>query len=239
MAPTPVLSRRSPVLRILTANLYNGRARPAALAAVLDATDPDVVAAQELAPGSAEVLAERFPHGLIHPSLDHTGIALAASSPIAVTRRHLPHRDGMQGLLDLAGGRVLELWSVHLANPVDSPPPIRARRAQVRALERAVAGTGPLVVVGDFNATPIWPAYRRLTRGLTDGVAEWADASGRRPAPTWGYRAWLPAVLRIDHALMRGMRVAHASTVRVAGSDHRALVVDVEPERSDPGDAKL
>jgi endonuclease/exonuclease/phosphatase (EEP) superfamily protein YafD len=226
------------VLRILTANLYNGRARPTALAAVLDAARPHVVAAQELAPDSAEVLAERFPHGLIHPAWDHTGIALAATSPIDVTRRRLPHRDGMQGFIDLEEGGTLELWSVHLANPVDSPPPIRARRAQVRALERAVAGTGPLVVVGDFNATPLWPAYRRLTRGLVDGVAEWAASSGRRPAPTWGYRASLPAVLRIDHALMRGMRVAHASTVRVAGSDHRALVVDVEPERSGSGDVQ-
>lgn len=218
------------VLRILTANLYNGRARPASFAKLLDSTMPDVVAVQELAPNAAEVLRPRYPAGLSHPASDCTGIALVSRHPMDVVRRRLPHRDGMKGTLETGGpdGASLHIWSVHLANPVDLPPPIRRRRSQVHRLASEVAGTYPVVVVGDLNATPSWPAHRRLLRHLEDGVAEWAESRGRRPSRTWApYPRW-PALLRIDHVLVRGVRVVGARTHRIAGADHRAVIVDVD-----------
>ena len=216
------------MLRILTANLYNGRARPASLARVLDAVRPDVVAAQELAPDAAEILTQRFEHGLVHAATDFTGLALVSRHPIEVLRHRLPLRDAMRGRLSAPDGVPLTLWSVHLANPVDMPLKPFRRRGQLRALESALAGVGPVVAVGDFNATPRWPAYRRIVRHLDDGVAAWAEEAELRPSRTWApYTSW-PPLLRIDHAFVRGVRVVDAATRRVGGSDHRALVVDVE-----------
>lgn len=211
------------MLRVFSANLYNGNADSAALAGILERVDPDVVAAQELDPAAAAVIADRLPHGLVAPALDHSGMALASRIPMSVCRRSLPHRDALVAETDS-----LTIWCVHLANPVDTPPPVRIRRAQVQAIEEELIGSqGPTLLVGDLNATPIWPAYRRLTRHLDDGVAEWASRGGSRPHRTWGYRAWVPPFLRIDHALVRDLKVHESFTVRVPGSDHRALVVDV------------
>jgi endonuclease/exonuclease/phosphatase family metal-dependent hydrolase len=74
-----------------------------------------------------------------------------------------------------------------------------------------------------MNATPVWPAYRRLTSMLTDGIAE-AGASRR----TWGPFWWSPRMLRIDHVLVSsGVRVLDAHVRTVRGSDHSAVVVDI------------
>lgn len=210
------------MLRVLSANLYNGRADPASLARLLDEMRPDVVAAQELAPNAAEVIADRLPHGLVSPALDHTGSAIAARFPLEVRRIPLPHRGA------LVAQESITIWCVHLANPVDAPPPLRKRRQQVLTLESKLRETtGPTLLVGDLNSTPVWPAYRRLTTLLDDGVAEWACRTGRRPRRTWGYRPWMPAMLRIDHALVRDVKVQNCQVRRITGADHRALIVDV------------
>lgn len=210
------------MLRVMSANLLNGRADPDALAGIIDRLQPDVVAAQELGPNAAEVIAQRLPYGLLHPALDCSGIGLASTDPIQVERHPLPHRDAM-----LAEGD-LTVWSVHLANPIGLPPPVRQRPAQVAALEEAIDPDRPTLLVGDLNATPSWPAYRRLTRRMRDGVADWAQRNGRGPARTWGYRPGFRAILRIDHALVSHAVVRSAQVVEIPGSDHRALVVDVE-----------
>lgn len=213
-------------LRILSVNLFNGRACPASLRDVLDRTRPDVVAAQELAPNTARVLAERYRFGEIDARRDYRGRALVASVPLEVVELPLPYRSGLRARLDLDGGDV-SVASVHLANPVLPRLRLRERRAQVRALSDELAGAGALVLVGDLNSTPIWPAYRRLTSQLADGVASWARATGRRAPPTWGFRPSGTARLRIDHVLVRGIEVVDVAVHRVVGTDHRALVADL------------
>lgn len=216
------------LLRILTANVFNGNADASAFGEILDEVDPDLVATQELAPDVAAVIARRLPHGLLHPALDHRGIGLASRAPIDATRHPLPHRDALVGRTDDG----IVVWSVHLANPIDLPPAPGRRRAQVHALSEGLAqqlrSGERIVVVGDLNATPVWPAYRRLRRLLDDGVAEWAANTGRRPGRTWSYHTIRVPLLRIDHALTAGVTVASVRTLTVPGSDHRALVVDVE-----------
>lgn len=210
------------MLRVLTSNLYNGGADPSAYGRLLDHIDPDVVAAQELSADLAEVIGSRYDHGLLAPADDYKGMGLVSRHPIDVERVHLPHRDALVGSNDVT------IWCVHLANPIDRPPPIRQRRAQVgQILDRIISSAGRTLLVGDLNATPIWPAYRRFRAHLDDGVADWARRNGRRPSRTWGLRTWWPPVLRIDHAFVRDLVVLNTFTVRVPGSDHRALVVDV------------
>lgn len=210
--------------RVVTANLYNCHVDTDALGVLIDEEQPDFLALQELSPAAAEVIASRLPHGLLLPSEDTTGMGIAGLEPVAVRRHPLPYRDA------LVADAGFDLWSVHLANPVDDPPPWRARRDQVRALVSALDTGRPTLLVGDLNATPLWPAYRRLTERLDDGVAEWARREGVRPQRTWSYHGWTPPLLRIDHALVRGLRVLHARIRYLPGSDHRPLIVDLEAE---------
>lgn len=84
----------------------------------------------------------------------------------------------------------------------------------------------PVILLGDFNATPRSRAYRRLTAKLRDAQRMPAV---RRPALTFPTR--LPA-LRLDHVFVsRSVDVTAASTIRTPlarlASDHLPLVVDV------------
>ena len=217
-------------LRILSANLWNGRADPDAFARVVESLRPDVVAVQELAPEHAEALARMMPHGALAPARDHRGMGLALRRPGVVRRVALPYRDAHVVDVPL-GDEVVEVLNVHILAPHAQPPwwMWRVRCGQVRALA-AYLDAAPRrhrVVVGDLNATPLWPAYRRLTARLTDGAVEAARQNGHRPQPTWSPWPGAARLLRIDHILVSGLAVHDVRVVPVAGSDHSAVVADV------------
>lgn len=216
-------------LRVMSANLFNGRTRPDALAATLDEVRPDVVACQELAPNAAEVIAGRYPHGLLEPRTDYWGGGIAARREVTIERVPLTARDGWSAALDPETwpeiDRPMAVTSFHFTNPVVRPVrnSLAERRGQVRdALTHLSANDVPHLVVGDFNSTPLWPAYRRITEHIDDGVA----ATGRRRR-TWGPWWWFPRLLRIDHAFVRDVRIESTQLIRIKGMDHSALVVDV------------
>ena len=58
-------------------------------------------------------------------------------------------------------------------------------------------------------------------------AAPWTQlASGTFPS-------WLPALgLKIDHVMSRGGQIVSAKTVRIPGSDHRAVIVDVSLDKN-------
>jgi endonuclease/exonuclease/phosphatase family metal-dependent hydrolase len=209
----------------------NGRADPAAFRAALIEIRPDVVAAQELGPNAAEVMATEFPHGRLEPSMSYNGVGIATRRPAPVDIFELPFRNGLIAHLGRDGWpdlmRSMDLVNVHLRNPLERPlgATRRIRRAQIAAIVRHVASAAsPIAVVGDLNASPMWPAYRQLIRVVRDGVHD-TGSTHRTWGPTW----WMPRMLRIDHVLVRGgVRVTAARPVRIRGTDHSGLVVDVE-----------
>ena len=216
-------------IRILTANLYNGRARPAAFAAALDEVQPDVVAVQELSENAAAVLGEWGMSRLLDPNSCKTGMGLAVRAEATFDRLDFPHRDPVRARFDGArwGFRDIEVVAAHLVNPISRPWKLsRTRRvAEAAAIERVLGDPADTrVVVGDFNSSPIWPLYRQIAANATDA----AVAAGTAQA-TWGYFSWSPAMLRIDHAFVQGAVPLATRPVRIAGSDHRALVVDLAP----------
>ena len=123
------------MVRVLTVNLYSSNSEPESLARVLDETEPDIVAAQEVNPRAAAVLRSRFSYGFVKPTLNHRGAALVAARPIDVHRYPLPHRSALMGSFDSADGHRLTLWNVHMVNPEAWPPPIGVRRRPMDALE--------------------------------------------------------------------------------------------------------
>jgi endonuclease/exonuclease/phosphatase family metal-dependent hydrolase len=84
----------------------------------------------------------------------------------------------------------------------------------------------PVILLGDFNATPRSRSYRLLTARLRDAQR---TPAVRRPAMTFPTR--LPA-LRLDHVFVsRSVDVTSVSTLRSPlarlASDHLPLVVDI------------
>ena len=213
-------------MRVVTVNLYNGRVVPADLQRFLDEFEPDILCGQEVGPEAARVLDAHFAHGRLEPGLDFRGKAMVAQMPITPVSIELAWRGGFRSVVSV-DGREIDIVSAHLANPIDGSTGVPVRRRQLDALEPVLTSIEAGVVVGDMNATPVWPAYRRVRRWFDDGVADWARRTGRRPARTWApYPDW-PALLRIDHVFTRGVELADVQVVPIAGLDHRAVVADV------------
>jgi endonuclease/exonuclease/phosphatase (EEP) superfamily protein YafD len=108
--------------------------------------------------------------------------------------------------------------------------PSSARRARLRdqqlayAAEWAKKQSGPIVVVGDFNASPFSYPYRRLRAetGLADSIRGYG-VENSFPA-----RAWPILRVSIDHLLYSGgVQVVDRSLGPPLGSDHFPLVVDL------------
>jgi endonuclease/exonuclease/phosphatase (EEP) superfamily protein YafD len=82
-------------------------------------------------------------------------------------------------------------------------------------------------VLGDFNASPAWPVYRKVAKRLEDLAVTHARIRSARPARTWARWVGGPRLFRIDHCFGHGVAVDAFSVVEIRGSDHSALVVDL------------
>jgi len=214
------------LIRIISANLA-GAADAVLFAKLAHALRADAVAVQQLATLQAEALASMFPFGRLEVSPHRMGIALA--QPAVVRMIPLTGRSAYAVEVADSSEEQITVINAHLIAPHVGPPwrigPLRRRQvhdldAYLRSVHR------PLVLVGDLNSTPLWPAYRRLSRTLTDAAVVAARLKRRRPARTWGFLRG-PRLFRIDHVLVTGVIVENVQVLPIVGSDHSAVVVDV------------
>ena len=218
-----------PRLRVLTTNLLVDRADPGGVASMIDEYEPDVLAVQELGERSATVIMPMLPYGKLDPRPDNFGLGIASHNAITVEPLELAERPGWVARLDPDDWGLREpftILNVHLTNPIDPPwgRSFRARRSQIAEIRSAVSSLEtPYLIVGDMNSTPSWPEYRRLAELGTDA----ARATGTA-RPTWSHFLSGPRLLRIDHGFVSGATPVTTQTVAVAGSDHRALVIDLD-----------
>jgi endonuclease/exonuclease/phosphatase family metal-dependent hydrolase len=217
-------------VRLMTANLlYKDGVAASALADAIETVDPDLLAVQELTPALIPTIEDHFLR--LYATTAELAVGMAASRPVGWRELPMPLRPGVVATLDpslwpeFAGP--VEIVAVHLRNPIGGMPwsTTRDRVGQIEAVERLIEGSPVTrrVVCGDLNATPRWPAYRRLTRSLRDGIGDASHA----PPPTWAPRRITRPLLRIDHVLVSGIRVVASRTVRIDGSDHDAVVADL------------
>jgi len=226
--PQPAAS--GPVLRVLTLNLWHGRADADALVAWVRETGADVLFVQELTADAVPRLKQAgiedlLPHTRLELRRGSAGSGIYARFPLSEGPLVPPVRAAQPtALLELPAGDAVELVCVHT-----SAPALRRKDGAVRwRTELGVipppAGL-PRVVAGDFNATLDHAAFREVL-GL--GYADAARQAGTALTPTWG----LPekgAVLTLDHVLVdRSCAVLACSVHTVPGSDHRAVYAEIQ-----------
>lgn len=134
------------------------------------------------------------------------------------------------GLMErVADGRRFYLLNTHFAYRGEDVEARRKMAEAVAAFAARLPADIPVVVTGDFNATPDEPAYAVLTAGLADVWTAAADRAG--PAGTFhGFRG--KAERRIDWVLTRGFATRRAWTIAEprAGrypSDHFPVLADL------------
>jgi endonuclease/exonuclease/phosphatase family metal-dependent hydrolase len=222
-------------IRVLAANLWSTRVDAEGFAESLRYLNPDVVCIQELAPSAASVLEEMYSHGELSPTNDFRGMGIAVRNPAKLSTLEMPHNDGQVAVLEPDDwptlNEALEIVNLHFAapGPRHIPSQLAARRRQLAVFEEYLGQTPPRprLVVGDMNATPAWPLYRRLTRQFDDAHRLVARRHHRTPRRTWGPTHRWPRLLRIDHVFTHAVEVSDLWVVPIAGSDHSGVVFDL------------
>lgn len=228
-------------LRVVTANLLRSNDRPDVLWRELMDLDADVLVLQEVSPGWLAWVEGRtarglYPHRDVLARGDAFGIAILSRRPLLSAE--LVDLEGVP-MIDAtvdADGAPVRIFGVHTLPPMD-PGYAAVWRAQLRQLgDRAAGVEGPLLVMGDLNATTHAAAFRALERA---GLRDAHDALGRGLATTWPNGLFPVPPLRLDHVLASADVVPVAVREGIgAGSDHRPVVVDVTipraPSRDDP-----
>lgn len=132
------------------------------------------------------------------------------------------------------------LFAVHLTNPLWQMGERHARRGEeLAALAKAVsAQSGPVVVIGDFNAAPNALPLSRFMK-----QASLAHSScGGRWLPTWRPDDWRGRIndrspltgIPIDHVFTRDALVAACAVGKDFGSDHLPLIVTLKKPSATP-----
>lgn len=213
-------------LRLLQANVLSVNDNHEGLITLVDAEAPDIVVLEEVTAAWAEaiaVLADDYPYRYVIPRSDNFGIALLSRAPF-VDVRHLASpplgHPTIQARIDWHGNNI-DLIASHPTVPVN-PVVYAARNRQLDSLAALVAESdGPVVLVGDLNATPWDRHYRRLeaATGLRNA------RRGFGIVPTWP--TFLPiAMIPIDHVLVSpGIGVRSVTAGPDIGSDHLPLIV--------------
>ena len=218
-------------LTVLSFNVLGGRADPAALAATMRASRPDLVVLPEAGQRYQRRLTPLLA-GLGYRSWVTTSAGESESDGIVVlASARLGNATGRPLVLDtkrrwmtLTGGGLgdLTLVAVHTAAPVRDLPGWAAELGNLR--QWCTEGFGPHLVVGDVNATLDHAPLRAATAGCTDAAA----ARGEGLVATWptAWPRWLG--VQIDHVFTSGGPVAASVQVLdLPGSDHRALLTRI------------
>lgn len=215
------------VVRAMMANVNTFYGDASRVAGAIRHERPDILLLIEVDRGWLSKLEPElaaFPNRLLEPRDDNFGIALFSKLPLDAARVVFIGKADVPSVQ--ARVAVGDDWACFLGTHL--PPPAGERLWELRndqfgELARHVRGMiGPLLVLGDFNATPWSYHFGRFmdATGLED------SARGRRLMGTWPTFA-RPFSIPIDHCLyrdgivIRGRR--HGSDV---GSDHVPVIVD-------------
>ncbi|WP_436714428.1 endonuclease/exonuclease/phosphatase family protein [Roseiconus lacunae] len=237
-------------LRLMTYNVHSclgmdGQLSPKRIARVIAQADIDVVALQELDVGrsrsggidQAHEIARRLRmdhhfHASIHIEEERYGDAILSRLPMRLirsdelpfTKPHRERRCAIRVEVTTGQGRSIQIINTHLSLYPNE------RKQQALALTdqwvSAARLKGPVVLCGDFNATPRSPTHRAITQCLQDLHQ---NAPGPTTATWFSHRP----LTRIDHVFASDEVIATraeviASDVAKIASDHLPLVVEIE-----------
>lgn len=189
---------------LLYANVNTRRGEPTRLGALITEHHPDLIALLEVNERwlGALDLGDRYPHHRSVPREDNFGVALYSRLPLVGETTTTVGGDLPPVVvtgLEVVPGRTVRLALLHAVPPLSN----EALHANTLLLRRVVTPLrheqGPVLVVGDLNATPASRFYQRFVSG--GGLLPASVGSGYRAS--WNALVPFPRLM-IDHVLYRG-----------------------------------
>lgn len=202
----------------ITANLLFFQEDHRQAIAALTALNPDLLALIESQVSDRELVRHdaRWPHQAWQSPRRVGGIGLLSRWPMRSTPIDLDDATGFDARISTPDGP-LRVIVLHTWSPRDE----RRARINQRQLEElaglAATEPGPLLVMGDLNASPATPGMQ----ALHDAGLQPPHGGGVRTWPSW----LGPAGIAIDHALGRNLALGRAEAIDLAGSDHHGILV--------------
>ncbi len=228
--PEPTLAAEFVRTRVLSFNLLSSNRKHVDVLRWVREQAPDVAVFPETTLEWArqlEQLGDILPYSVMRPREDNFGLAVMSRLPLRMDETcggASPDDDLSIRVVVERSGRLLTIYGLH------PPPPAGSRASAERNLflrQLAEANTDPhqpVVLAGDFNATP-W------CHGMTPlHKTGFRDARGKKfPAPTWRPGlALAPVSIPIDHVMIKGpVQARKFRTGPDLGSDHRPIVADL------------
>jgi endonuclease/exonuclease/phosphatase family metal-dependent hydrolase len=152
---------------------------------------------------------------------DWGGTALLSRWPMRAKELDMLDAPGVDAVIDMPWGPV-RVIAVHTWSPRNRISIGRNMRQLRELAGLAATEPGPLLVLGDLNASPGHPGIVGLRQ------AGLRQAHGGSPA-TWP--SWLgPFGITIDHALVRGLRLGGTQAIDLPGSDHHGIRLQLSSE---------
>mgnify|MGYP006236171967 FL=1 len=231
------VSAQTETLRVMTFNVLFSNRELAPLRRAIETHQPDIVLLQEVnAQWNAKLdeLTDIMPYQL----QSAVNGRLPAQHGTAMLSR-LPIEHGMRGSLaglpgrltnaevKMPSGQPVGIAVTHLVKPTNYYGAALQRRQFDALADWLRLVDGPVLLTGDFNST-LYSADMRQFLKRSQMVTEqpvlslWDELAG-------SYPAWLPFLgIKIDHVMGRDLSIDTARVVAIDGSDHRAIVADIE-----------
>ncbi|WP_405164079.1 endonuclease/exonuclease/phosphatase family protein [Nocardia sp. NBC_01499] len=223
-----------PAVIVMQANLLFDGTDPAALVEQVRARNIAVLTVNELTRGAVVELGRAgldtlLPYRYLSPGQTASGTGIWSSYPLSETVEY----DGfvlnqLSATASIPGAGSVSIYAFHPVPPVYGTQVWADELSRLRAILERSPANRPVIVGGDFNATYDHAQYRAMLSGRFGDAAEQAGAGYLVTYPT---DKPYPPLVGIDHVLVAGGRAVDVETVRMPGSDHRALVARLRLDR--------
>jgi endonuclease/exonuclease/phosphatase (EEP) superfamily protein YafD len=221
----------APTVRIFFANVCAQNTEYAALLKEIQDANPDVIVLVEFTPNWRRAYLQSpffagYPYGNGMKNEAMGTVNVFSRLPLQSEKQNWVAGRGLETFEILVGSETLHIISLH------SPRPMNIRTDDYygfwgRTIPMVLGEKGPLVVVGDCNATQFSNVYQQLT---ADRLRSAHQDRGRGYATTWPNGQFgVPSLIRIDQAFLSPeIECLGIKEGEGLGSDHKPLILDVK-----------
>ncbi|MCF8612211.1 endonuclease/exonuclease/phosphatase family protein [Gordonia sp. HY285] len=216
-------------ITVLTSNVMFGEGDVEELARLVRDNRVDVLAVQELTSDEADriaasSIADDLPHAFVRAGSGAEGTALYSRHPLSDEVEYPRFVfNQLSAVVAVPGRGDVQVFALHPVPPTITPQ-WESELGRIDEIVHDAPENRPVIAMGDFNSTLDHARFRQL---LTGGYRDAGEIAGVGWLPTYPTDKWFPAIVGIDHVLVRGLSAADVTSHDVPGTDHKAVLAHV------------